>query len=101
MTESTFPVKIEPHLVTVTRRFCSGRAGLNRWPEPVKWSSPGADPKLVDAAGPDHGQQSLKRRSLEGRAGVALIIESLLNHCVAQRAPGLNVGPAQVELDLT
>src|SRR5947209_4465608 len=58
------------------------------------------DDKSVDATGADHKQQSLKCRSIEGCSGVALVVESFFNKYVAQRAQRLNVGAAQVELDL-
>lgn len=58
------------------------------------------DDESLDAAGPNHLQQSLKRRSVEGRARESLVVESFFDRYVAQRAQRLNISPAQVELDL-
>lgn len=47
-----------------------------------------------DAAGPYDAKQSMKRQSVEGRAGLAFVVESLFDDYVAQRAQRLNVGLA-------
>ena len=58
------------------------------------------DNELLDAARSDDAQQSVQRRPVEGRARVAFVVETLFNDYVAQGALGLNVGLAQIELDL-
>ena len=42
----------------------------------------------------------LRQAPSEGRAGVALIVESLLDYYITQRAQRLNVSVEKVELDL-
>ena len=42
------------------------------------------DDKLLDASGPDHAQQSLKRRPIERRPGVRLVVEAILNQLESQ-----------------
>ena len=42
----------------------------------------------------------VKGRPVQGRARVAFVVKTFLDDHVAQRALGLNVGLAQVELDL-
>ena len=42
----------------------------------------------------------MKRWSVEGRAGVAFVVESLFDNYIAERAQRLNVGLAKVDLDL-
>ena len=42
----------------------------------------------------------MQGRPIQGRARVAFVVESFLDNHVAQGALGLNVGLAQIELDL-
>jgi len=58
------------------------------------------DNELLDAARSDDAQQSVQGRPVEGRTRVALVIKTLLDDDAAQRPLGLNVGLAQIELDL-
>ena len=58
------------------------------------------DNELLDAARPDDAQQSVQGRPVEGRTRVAFVVKTLFDDHVAQGALGLNVGLAQIELDL-
>ena len=58
------------------------------------------DDELLDATRSDDAQQSVQGRPVEGRARVAFVVKTLFDDYVAQGALGLNVGMAQIELDL-
>ena len=56
--------------------------------------------KLLDAARSDGAQQSVQGRPVEGCARVAFVVKTLFDDYIAQGALGLNIGLAQIELDL-
>ena len=58
------------------------------------------DNELLDAARSDDAQQSVQGRPIEGRTRVAFVVKPFLYDHVAQGALGLDVGLAQIELDL-
>src|SRR5579863_717284 len=58
------------------------------------------DNELLNAARSDDAKQSVQGRPVEGRARVAFVVKTLFDDYVAQGALGLNIGLAQIELDL-
>jgi hypothetical protein len=58
------------------------------------------DNELLDAARSDDAQQSMQRWPVEGCARIAFVVKTLFDDYIAQGALGLNIGLAQIELDL-
>ena len=58
------------------------------------------DNELLDASRSDDAQQSMQRWPVEGCARIAFVVKTLFDDYIAQGALGLNIGLAQIELDL-